>query len=41
MGPAAVPFTLATQVDSLQAGDRVLLMGVGSGLNACCTEVIW
>lgn len=41
MGPAAVPFTLATQVDSLQAGDRVLLMGVGSGLNACCAEVIW
>lgn len=41
MGPAAVPFTLATQVDSLSAGDRVLLMGVGSGLNACCAEVVW
>jgi 3-oxoacyl-[acyl-carrier-protein] synthase III len=41
MGPATIPFTLATQVDSLQAGDRVLLMGAGSGLNACCTEVQW
>jgi 3-oxoacyl-[acyl-carrier-protein] synthase-3 len=41
MGPASIPFTLATQVDSLQTGDRVLLMGVGSGLNACCTELEW
>ncbi len=23
------------------SGDRVLLMGAGSGLNACCTEVVW
>ncbi len=22
-------------------GDRVLLMGVGSGLNGCCTELEW
>ena len=41
MGPASIPFTLATQVDSLQTGDRVLLMGVGSGLNAGCTELDW
>ena len=41
MGPAAVPFTLATQVDSLQSGDRVLLLGVGSGLNASFAEVVW
>ncbi len=41
MGPAAIPFTLATQVEELQAGDRLLLMGVGSGLNACCVEVVW
>jgi 3-oxoacyl-[acyl-carrier-protein] synthase-3 len=41
MGPASIPFTLATQVDSLQTGDRVLLMGVGSGLNGCCTELAW
>jgi 3-oxoacyl-[acyl-carrier-protein] synthase III len=41
MGPASIPFTLATQVDSLQTGDRVMLMGVGSGLNGCCTELEW
>ena len=41
MGPASIPFTLATQVDSLQTGDRVMLMGVGSGLNGCCTELVW
>ena len=27
MGPASIPFTLATQVDALAAGDRVLLHG--------------
>ena len=41
MGPASIPFTLATQVDSLQTGDRVLLMRVGSGLNGCCTVLEW
>jgi 3-oxoacyl-[acyl-carrier-protein] synthase-3 len=41
MGPASIPFTLAGQVDGLSPGDRVLLMGVGSGLNGCCTEVVW
>jgi 3-oxoacyl-[acyl-carrier-protein] synthase-3 len=41
MGPASIPFTLATQVDTLNAGDRVLLMGAGSGLNACCLELAW
>jgi acyl-CoA:acyl-CoA alkyltransferase len=41
MGPATIPFTLATQVDSLRSGDRVLLMGAGSGLNACCMELVW
>jgi len=41
MGPASIPFTLATQVDTLQTGDRVMLMGVGSGLNGCCTELVW
>jgi 3-oxoacyl-[acyl-carrier-protein] synthase-3 len=41
MGPASIPFTLAMQVDALQTGDRVLLMGVGSGLNGCCTELEW
>lgn len=41
IGPASVPFTLATQVDSLARGAKVLLMGVGSGLNACCLELEW
>jgi 3-oxoacyl-[acyl-carrier-protein] synthase-3 len=41
MGPAAVPFTLATQVDTLQAGDKVLLLGIGSGLNTSFAEITW
>ncbi len=41
IGPASVPFTLATESDSLEAGDRVLLMGIGSGLNASCVEIVW
>jgi 3-oxoacyl-[acyl-carrier-protein] synthase III len=41
IGPASVPFTLAGESDSLSPGDRVLLMGIGSGLNACCLELAW
>ncbi|MBM9469570.1 3-oxoacyl-ACP synthase III [Nakamurella leprariae] len=41
MGPAAIPFTLAGVADELSAGDRVLLMGIGSGLNASFTEIVW
>lgn len=41
MGPAAVPFTLAMEAPHLERGDRVLLMGIGSGLNACCAEIEW
>jgi 3-oxoacyl-[acyl-carrier-protein] synthase-3 len=41
MGPATIPFTLATQLDSLRPGHRVLLMGAGSGMNAACVEVVW
>ena len=41
IGPASVPFTLAGEADSLSGGDRVLLMGIGSGLNACCLEIAW
>ncbi len=41
MGPAAVPFTLATQADTLQAGDKVLLLGIGSGLNTSFAEITW
>ena len=41
IGPVSVPFTLAGEVDSLAPGDRVLLMGIGSGLNACALEIAW
>jgi len=41
MGPAAVPYTLSTIADEIGAGERVLLMGIGSGLNCAATELIW
>jgi 3-oxoacyl-[acyl-carrier-protein] synthase III len=41
LGPAAIPFTLANVADELTAGDRVLLMGIGSGLNASFSEIVW
>ena len=41
IGPAAVPFTLAKQVETLNAGDRVLCVGIGSGLNAAFLEITW
>jgi len=41
VGPASIPITLADQADSLSRGDRVLCMGVGSGLNTAMTEILW
>ena len=41
IGPAAVPYTLSTISGELVAGDRVLLMGIGSGLNCASTELVW
>ncbi len=41
IGPASVPFTLANEVGELEAGERLLLMGIGSGLNASCAEICW
>lgn len=41
IGPASLPLTLAQQTDSLSAGDRVLCMGIGSGINTAMTEIIW
>ncbi len=41
LGPASVPTTLAGEVPALTDGDRVLLMGIGSGLNASCLEIAW
>ncbi|AXH97324.1 3-oxoacyl-ACP synthase III [Ornithinimicrobium avium] len=41
VGPAAVAITLAKEADSLERGDRVLMMGIGSGLNMTCLELTW
>ena len=41
MGPAAVPYTLSTIADQIAPGERVLLMGIGSGLNCAAAELIW
>jgi 3-oxoacyl-[acyl-carrier-protein] synthase-3 len=41
LGPAAIPFTLSGISDELTQGDRVLLMGIGSGLNASISEIVW
>lgn len=41
IGPASVPFTLATSAADLVAGQRVACMGIGSGLNAAVIEIAW
>jgi acyl-CoA:acyl-CoA alkyltransferase len=41
VGPASLPMTLAREVDSLEPGDRVLCLGVGSGLNSAFCEIVW
>lgn len=43
VGPASVPMTLADAVESgrVSSGDRIALMGIGSGLNCAMAEVIW
>ncbi|MEE6282108.1 3-oxoacyl-ACP synthase III [Georgenia sunbinii] len=41
VGPASLPMTLAAQADSLSPGDRVLCLGVGSGLNTAMLELTW
>ncbi|MGB5952439.1 MAG: 3-oxoacyl-ACP synthase III [Ornithinimicrobium sp.] len=41
VGPAAVAITLAKEVENLEPGDRVLMMGIGSGLNMTCLELAW
>jgi acyl-CoA:acyl-CoA alkyltransferase len=41
LGPAAIPFTLAGLSGELSAGERILLMGIGSGLNASFSEIVW
>lgn len=41
IGPASLPFTLALEADSLVPGDRLLCMGIGSGLNIAFCEIVW
>ncbi len=41
VGPASIPITLVEEQASLKKGDRVLLMGVGSGLNTAMMELAW
>lgn len=41
VGPAAIPITLASVQDQIEVGQRVLCMGIGSGLNTAATEIVW
>jgi len=43
IGPAGVPTVLSRSVQdgTISSGDRVMLMGVGSGINAAAAEIIW
>ncbi len=41
IGPAAIPITLASVQDTLEPGDTVLCMGIGSGLNAGVIDIRW
>jgi 3-oxoacyl-[acyl-carrier-protein] synthase III len=41
VGPASIPITLSREVDALEPGDQVILMGMGSGINASAIELIW
>ncbi len=43
IGPASVPIVLSKlrQLGKLKKGDRVALMGIGSGLNCSMAEVVW
>jgi 3-oxoacyl-[acyl-carrier-protein] synthase-3 len=42
-GPASVPTVLSKQADAgrLDSGDRIVLIGMGSGINASAVEVLW
>lgn len=43
VGPASVPIVLAKikELGKLQRGDRVALLGIGSGLNCSMAEIVW
>jgi 3-oxoacyl-[acyl-carrier-protein] synthase-3 len=41
IGPSSIPFTLASIADDIAPDDRVLCLGIGSGLNVAAIELIW
>jgi 3-oxoacyl-[acyl-carrier-protein] synthase-3 len=43
IGPAGVPIVLSKLIEAgrIHAGDRIALMGIGSGINCTMAEVIW
>jgi 3-oxoacyl-[acyl-carrier-protein] synthase III len=43
IGPASVPIVLARAVElgKIRRGDRVALLGIGSGLNCSMAEIVW
>lgn len=43
VGPASVPLTLALALERgrVKVGDRIALMGIGSGLNCSMMELVW
>lgn len=41
IGPAAIPYTLSMYAETFTEGDRILLCGIGSGLNCSLAEVVW
>lgn len=43
IGPAGVPIALSRLVEdrALRPGDRIALMGIGSGINCAMTELVW
>lgn len=43
IGPASVPIVLAraAELGKIRQGDRVALLGIGSGLNCAMAEVVW
>ena len=41
VGPASIPITLSLETESLDVGDTVLLMGIGSGINTSVIELLW
>jgi 3-oxoacyl-[acyl-carrier-protein] synthase-3 len=41
IGPASLPYTLSLTAPTLSAGDRVLCVGIGSGINTAGIEITW